>query len=301
MDDPQLDPSDEAQYGVHEAISRIYTLIGRCNRQFAPQAITELVEPKPTGLGPDFFVVRAVLRDFPIAALINKAAMTKAAVVSLVRNKFDGDAFALCRVLLENMLVLDWLLPENKELRDTRIDAYVLHFETFKVRSDEVNRKHSPDRPHEDLADESAREIAKHVFGNEWRHLAQPAGVGRKGSKLTVRHLAEEARFTAFYEREYFEMSTFVHSAPASVWWDLEGANHFQIRRAEHPNLARRAVGLSNLYMLHMLSLVDSRFELGLSELVQAAQALMLRVPAEDREQIMAIFRGIESPEEPLA
>ncbi len=112
--------------------------------------------------------------------------------------------------------------------------------------------------------------------------------------------MAQEAKFTTFYEREYFEMSTFIHSAPASVWWDLDGVNHFQIQRAEHPDLARRAVGLSNLYMWHMVSLVDTRYRLGLSEYLQAIQVLSYQLPPSDREMLEGIFRKIEPPGHPF-
>src|SRR4051794_15598584 len=65
----------------------------------------------PTRAMPDSVTGRVVVdRDRAFCALLGKAVHTSQAVRLLVENGLSGDAFSLARVLLENAVVMSWLI-----------------------------------------------------------------------------------------------------------------------------------------------------------------------------------------------
>lgn len=154
---PGADLSHSTALRIHDALVELYEEFNGVRKPFAARDVTNLVSHKPmdptegrTHIGeetfatfadPDRFrLVRLVSRDPVIAALVSKAAATKHAIVPLACAGLGCDAYALLRTLLENVIVLLWLLPEDEARRNERIDTYILHFEAFQVRYEEVVR-----------------------------------------------------------------------------------------------------------------------------------------------------------------
>ncbi len=253
--------------------------------------------------------MRVLHREPVIAALASKAAATKAAIVHLAKGGFGADAYNLARTLLENMIVLEWLLHKDPALRERRIDTFILHMEAFLVRFEQVrlegDAKHgrTPDPDYGTTA--RTREISAELFDDKWTYWAwmkedegkQRRAKNRKKAKTSkktlvkMREMAEEVGFSDFYEREYFLMSAFVHSAPASVFEHSDGpaetihkGKKFAIRPelfANPKHFVTQSVALSNIYMIHVLGLLDTRFELGVKDEITFLHALYLLDPSE--------------------
>ncbi len=107
-----------------------------------------------------------VNRDLIVLSLVTKAVTTHFAVRTLTDARLENDATALCRTLLENVILLEWLLRESY-----RLDLYALSHEFSVTRIAEATSRHSDSRP--ELKEESDSRAAKNsslvrsVFGSE--------------------------------------------------------------------------------------------------------------------------------------
>lgn len=290
----------EREKRIHKALLTLCDELSKQRKAHAPFAFSTVVPDKPMpldearghvrpedfeqmqALSPDgtgFYVRRKVWRDAVIDALVSKATATKMAVASLADAGFGADAYALMRNLFENVIVVAWLLrPKDDAERGKRIDTYAAHFEAFKVRLDEVMRALAAsveeDAPTSRAADLRAAEIAAEVFQDKWMYWSWFRGESGKQKLVRLKDMVDEVGYRTLYDRDYFEMSAFVHSAPASIFgWNEQGPaevasgrGHFaiepQLFRA--PGFATQALGLSNLYFMTLLIELDIAFKWGL-------------------------------------
>jgi hypothetical protein len=294
-----LDPSLQTQVRYQQLL----TLVERINAQRRPHAPfdrSEVVPEKPMTLedarnrvrpedfeqmksmspdGTGFFMIRKVWRDPVIDALLSKAVATKMAVASLVTSGFGVDAYALLRQLFENVVVAVWLIrPDDEKERNRRIDTYVAHFEAFKKRLEEVQSKFAaqmgePIEPGS-IVDERAKEIAAEVFQDQWLYWAWFSNTAGKRVLIRLRQMAAEVGLDSMYDTEYFQMSAFAHSAPASLFDHTTDPVGSSIRRQffrSDPDLFRArhwgnlALAMSNAYFVVLLDEIDMRYDFGLN------------------------------------
>jgi hypothetical protein len=198
----------ENQIRCHDWVERIYRQVNAVGKPLSDRAIAKLVAGKPVDpdqarqmVGPVDFeramasgrgqwsFVRAVNREPVIAALVSKAVATRAAVVHLAKSGLSVDAFTLARTLLENVIVIAWLLPEDVSLRERRIDTFVLHMEAFLVHFETIaladHQKYgtTPDPNYGTTA--RTREISAEVFDDNW--MFWPHMEDQTGKKNLVR------------------------------------------------------------------------------------------------------------------
>ena len=262
---------EDPQRRAHVALVEAFKAIGEVRRPFGPMEVSSLVSPRNRPEFADTSVVRGVNRDAIIAGLMSKAARTQLAVATLADAGLGVDAYALSRVLLENIIVVAWLVCEDKRVRRNRIDTYIHHFEAFKVRLDEVIALYAAQRgePPTAVADDRAREIAEQVFENRWTHWAwMPRGHETKKSLVRLREMAKEVGVEETYDLEYFKMSSFVHSAPSSVWDAMANAEHVLVDTSSPEQFGTTALALTNAMMLHLLGSVNRYFNLGFEKRV---------------------------------
>lgn len=315
---------------AHNHIRTLYDAFTKVGHPHAAREFTTLVNHKPIDLARAQSIVsavdaerlcqggattigRAVDRDPVVAALVSKAAATKDAIVTLASADFGADAYTLTRTLLENVIVVSWLLAEDRDLAKLRIDTYILHHEAFKVRFDEVMQLGpTRDSNRSPWASARSRELSSEVFEDKWIHWAwmkaAPKGKhkGKPPSKTQVklREMAHEVGLGNLYDRDYFLMCSFVHSAPASVIpgpsSDARDVGTLAVDPTWFTGTASRdfgdlATSLSNVLMVHLLSVVNRWYGLALELPLRDARAMILATLTE------AQMEGVKEVEKRLA
>lgn len=241
--------------------------------------------PAPRPEDPNVFLVRQIDRERIIASLVTKAAETKRGIVALAEANFATDAYTLCRVLLENLIVLWWLTPENVEARNLRIDTYVLHAHAVEVHIDEVeraqSRAHGAEAP-QAYSTERTRGIASDLFDDKWVSWAwMPVADGTGARRLVkLREMAEEVGLAEIYQRDYLNMSLFVHSASMSVWDVTDGSDYFSVQPMPASGYDFKALLLANLFMWGIVFRINARFGFGLDEKLAVIASLLWPEPA---------------------
>lgn len=263
---PNLKLSIEEQLGIAQALEDAIAELNSAKVKFRGLEYTELVAEK-LAIDPKQVVRRRVDRDSAIDAIANKALGTLRAIVCLVRNGHHTDAYALCRVLFEASLISQWLLCEDTTVSNRRIDTYVLHFESAKVRADEVSKamasRAGASSP-EPIADVRAREISKEVFDDKWFSWSWLSDGTPSGKKVAVKlaAMADELGLRTMFDMYYFDMSQYVHSTPASTLAGSTGV--FEIAPSPQEHLGRRALVFANLCMWHLLGRLNERYKFGI-------------------------------------
>lgn len=121
-------------------------------------------------------------------------------------------------------------------------------------------------------ADARAKEISALLFDDKWVQWAwMSVGKGKK-KLIRLREMAAEHGHELLYDRWYFDMSQFIHSAPASVIGSTEGKRHFQIDTSASDKFLSRSVTLGNLFVWSALTVADVRFKLGAEFPLKEAQ-----------------------------
>lgn len=297
---PEINLSPNNLARVTAALRDLVSELNDKKKPFAPRERTNLVKGKPISrvelekmVAPEnlaripddrrdeLLFVRVITRDPVIAALASKAVTTFEAIHTLIQGGFGADAYALTRNLFENVVTVDWMLAKDEETRKQRIDTFVLHFEAFLVRFEHVvtTAKQSRGEPLDpDFGTTSrTREISSEVFEDKWLYWSWFKDDRGKSYRVTLKEMAQEVQLGGVYDRDYFEMSAFVHSAPASVFEHsggpaetLDGLGTFALQPELFKNprtdpLAYIAHGLSNVLLLQLFTVIDLRLDFGLA------------------------------------
>jgi len=271
------------QYKVHRDLTALYRTINRQKREWDQPEITTLVKPRPVKDTPDALLMRQMRRDPAVATLATKAATTKEAIRVLLNRGWTTDAYGLCRVLMENAIVVGWLLHDDERIRKMRLDTYILHTESLRVRLDTVERKEyaeTGETPSDETwADDRAREISSDVFDDKWVSWAfLPTGKKQQKRLVKLREMAEELGIGSVYDRYYFEMCQFVHSAPGAVCGGpMEERKHWVIEAAQPVDFHFKTLMLSNLFMWNILSSIQRIYDFGMLKRLTEIGVLMMR------------------------
>lgn len=179
----------------------------------------------PTRAMPDSVTGRVVVdRDRALCALLGKAVHTSQAVRLLAENGLSGDAFSLARVLLENAVVMSWLIHGPATVR---LDTFCLADAPIKARWLEIVEQYYADSPElasklATIKQSDAREISQQLFNDA--HTAWAIFPNEKGKLMpvTVKQMfagaSDAPQSSSFaYDAPYFDASSFVHSGPEST------------------------------------------------------------------------------------
>jgi hypothetical protein len=212
----------------------------------------------------------------------------------------DGDtAMMLGRVLLENAMLIAWLLKGDGRVRleTYALFAAVLHerfsdnFAHFYSDRDEV-RDWAKSR-----SDPFARAVWHQVFGGKhdtWAYFPDP-DKPNKLRKTTIKSMFSEAdadsgpasRYTGFiYDVAYARGSQFIHSGPLSVDSvipSVRSHRHFFLSTMPSPMHRLEALHVSNVAMVFVLDSLNDYIGLGLSDRIKAISELMTQQPEEDQ------------------
>jgi hypothetical protein len=226
--------------------------------------------PLPTGKVP------LVDLDRVYCALAIKAATTKRAVLSLCESGDGDSAYTLSRVILENGVLMSWML--DGEGRD-RLETYVLFMSVLHEKTISLVTEHYQDRPEilemaTDKSDPYHVAIAETVFGdneNTWAYF--PSGRSGKFRQIRISEIFKDAVGQFAYDGPYTMASQFVHSGPESLYGILRhlGSRQF-FELSPRPSTERSAMALSdsNLAMLVALDALSTYMGLGLSERIKS-------------------------------
>lgn len=205
----------------------------------------------------------AIDRDRTICGLTNKAARTHAAIRLLVDAELMSDARALCRVLMENVFTISWILQDS----GLRLDVYVLADELFRRRLAEVTLIHyqhdarmcadARDR----LCDQRSRTLADALEGS-WRAWPRRERGGRL-EQIGARGMFSELgivgpqgeRISFLYDVVYFQQSHDVHSTIFSLReFPLDASEAYRLDLKPSQSKAAETVNAANIFMIQALS-----------------------------------------------
>lgn len=212
--------------------------------------------------------------DRVVCALTNKAATTKQSVVRLCEAGDGQGAFVLTRVLMENAVLLEWLIrgPER-----VRLETYVLFISVLRQRGAEKLEhfyKRFADREVSHISDPYDDAIAEHVFQGKHDTWAYFPSAKKKGlDRVQIRRMFEEVTENERpleYEVWYSMASDEVHSSPLSlshILGRLESRDMFVLQPGLAPSneTCLMALGISNLSMFLVLDTLDEFTGLGLT------------------------------------
>lgn len=205
---------------LHQRAGSLYHLIN--DQQFfyrrieGSPLVRELSASRPQTVGVD--------RDRVVSALANKALNTHNAIGILCDSGLADDAYALCRILMENFVTLAWICRADWI---ERIDRYGLFAAPSRRRLVRVILDHFPDshaaKEAASLWDDSdlTAIVSKELFHDshlKWTNLTTRNEGPLKAMmrELDPEHLAPETGNFA-YAMSYFDGSHFVHSLPLSI------------------------------------------------------------------------------------
>ncbi len=200
-------------------------------------------------------------RDRAVCALVNKACNTHAAVRILTDAGHGDDAMALGRVLLENTVILKWLLIDAIY----RLDLYCISDALYRRRWCQLVQEHFQEKPalvkqaHDSLDAEVAAVAA--FFGNtihKWAQVLHPDGdLHHVNFEAMMKEVAQHggASSTFMHDVIYFLHSAYVHSTASSMRSFRHLRNETYFRFDLGPNSLRcdEALGGANLCLLQVL------------------------------------------------
>lgn len=165
-------------------------------------------------------------RDHAVCALVNKACNTHAAIRLLTDAGHGDDAMALGRVILENTVILKWLLIDPVY----RLDLYCISDALFRKRWCELVIEHCPEDS--DVVAQAKASLDAEVkavagyFGDtihRWAQVLHPNGKHQRVNfEAMMKEVAEHGGASgsaATFRRDviYFLHSGFVHSTASSM------------------------------------------------------------------------------------
>jgi hypothetical protein len=233
--------------------------------------------------------IPGVDRDGVMLALVTKAITTHRAIRVLAEQRLASDATALQRVLLENVILIEWIL------RDVgyRIDLYAESDELLIKHLSEVTAAHYTHRP-ELVADAAAR-AARHaaalgvIFGDtqkKWARRLAPDGRSL-GANVSIDQMFDEvaqpegkpAAKSFMKEVVYFTASWFVHTnAPAlrKIAGPIAKQRMFalEVHRDDESDCARALLG-ANLMALSAVSALNQYAKLDLDAAIERVQKVL--------------------------
>ncbi len=258
---------DDGDRRLHHLIVRLYERVEQAKIYYRDreQVSVRLSSPDMDAQRP------AVDRDMTVCAMLNKAANTKRAVLVLSDAGLADDAYALSRVLMENVVNLAWILSEDWV---DRLDKYLLFFTASQCRLEQVVKEHLPDSPLVAEADAGITPVARYIFETvfqndhlvwSWRDTTngkrQPLRMRDRLVELEESKSSNLKTGPTTYAISYFHSSEQVHALPASLkatMVELEkAARVYVLRERKRDEQARIALAMSNIWMLYGLSVFD--------------------------------------------
>lgn len=200
----------------------------------------------------------AIDRDRAVCGLTAKAASTHKSIGLLAAAGQIGDAVALCRVLMENVFTLSWILQDS----GLRLDVFVLADEIIRRRLAEVVLEHYTHQPEmcadaqRLLNDGRSQRLAAALEGS-WERLARredAAGrlvaIGPRGMFRDLGINGPDGEKRSFmYDAAYFDQSHHVHSTIASLrLLDLESSEIFRLDITARQSKAAEIMNAANLF-----------------------------------------------------
>lgn len=233
-------------------------------------------------------------RDRAVCALVNKACNTHAAVRLLTDAGHGDDAMALGRVLLENTIILRWLLIDPIY----RLDLFCISDALYQRRWSQLIEKHFQEKP--ELVAHAKAQVNSQVlaiaefFGNtihRWAQVLHPNGdtqhVNFEAMMSEVAKDGGGAGVDVTFQHDviYFLHSGFVHSTASSMrtFRGLIGETYFCCDLGPNNLRCDEALGGANLFLLQVLQ--AATVYLGFPELEAELDALFAQMQASIREQ----------------
>ena len=256
----------------HHRIEALYPRIEAHKSWFCDMQLVGRNVPAPAGTRPYVDCGRV------FCALAIKAATTKRSIHVLCEAGDGDNASALERVLLENSILMRWLLGGSG--RD-RLETYILFMGVLHVRAIRVVTEYFPDRPEfvalvKATSDPYHRAVAASVFLNRddtWAYFPNPDRPGRL-RKVRIAEMFEEVAPDRFpYRGPYAMGSQFIHSGPDSLMQilpNLVGARYVKVEPMPSPIKRTMALSFSNAHMLTALAALDDFVGLDLAEAIDA-------------------------------
>jgi hypothetical protein len=242
----------DVMIAVHEELLKLSCEIERAKIRFRKPSA-------PTRKLPSVLSARVVVdRDRAMNALLVKAIHTAKAIRLLCDGGFSGDAYALGRVLLENAVVMAWVIrgPATE-----RLDTFCLADTPRKNRWIDILEQYYSDHP--DLAakvemfkDADADAIARELYKDAHTTWAMFENENGKLTAATVKDMflgaSDDPQGSSFaYDAPYFDASSYVHSGPESsrrLAAQLKRFDTFSVKVSpEDPELSTRAMSLANV------------------------------------------------------
>ncbi|MGE4069181.1 MAG: DUF5677 domain-containing protein [Vicinamibacterales bacterium] len=246
--------------------------------------------PQPVHPAARRFEPTVVDHDGAVIGLATKAITTHAAIKCLSDVGFGSDAMALTRVILENQVVLEWILRDGY-----RIDLYILSDELLTRQLGRVTQTHYAHRP--DLIAEAQARADRHatsveaVFGDTQTRWARKLTddrqhfTGRVSIEDMFRELAQpeddapDAPPVPSFMRDvpYFDCSGHVHStalALRAVAKSIAGDQVFRLSlHRDQESLCVRALRSANQIALSAVAALNDYAGLGMDDDVSAVMA----------------------------
>ena len=253
---------------LHRRIEALYSRVEQHGAYFRGVMRVDSALPKSHGKTPGVRV------DPIVCALAIKAATTKQAIVALCEGGDGDNAFALTRVLMENAILLEWLIRDRR-----RLDVYALFTSVVHERTVAIDQRF---RPRFSAAESTLHSDPYHlaittdVFGNPRPGDERPTrDLDHDGTlkPVSIKKMFEAITGTAdSYEYLVFYGalgSDIVHSGPfslASTVTILEPKSRFLLRPIANPDKCSIALAMSNAAMFLVLDSLNEFVGLGLSE-----------------------------------
>ncbi len=237
-------------------------------------------------------------RDRAICALVTKACNTHAAIRLLTDTGHGDDAMALGRVILENTIILKWLLIDQVY----RLDLYCISDALFRRRWCELVIKHFTEKPElvktaKESLDPEVQAVAA-FFGNtihKWAQVLHPKGqLHYVNFESMMKEVAQHGGTTSTFQHDviYFLHSSFVHSTASAM-------RSFGYLRAEKffgfdhgPNALRRSEALDGANICLIQVLHAAAEYLGFTDLATELDAIFNTMKARPEEALEASAPG---------
>ena len=200
-------------------------------------------------------------RDRAVCALVNKAVNTHAAIRLLTDAGRGDDAMALGRVMLENTVLLKWLLIDPIY----RLDLYCISDALFRRRWCELVIEHFQEKPEfvakaKESLDDEVKAVAGY-FGNtihKWAQVLHPSGkLHYVNFEAMMKEVADHGGAKSSFQHDviYFLHSAYVHSTASSMrsFRHLRKETYFDAGLGPNPLRRDEALGGANIGMMQVL------------------------------------------------
>lgn len=253
---------------LHQRIEALYPRVEQHGAYLRGPLLVDRALPRPPGKP------MAVRVDPIVCALAIKAATTKRAIVALCQLGDGDNAFALTRVLMENAVLLEWLIRDRRRLETYALFTSVMHERTVAVGERFRSRFSAAGADWQVTTDPYHHSVARHVFGDPrddrpTRELnddgiLNPVFVKRMFEVVTG--MPESYEYLVFYAALG---SDIVHSGPFSLSGPtalLEQRNIAILKPMPDPGNCTIALAMGNSAMVLVLDSLNEFLGLGLSD-----------------------------------